>query len=156
MIETERTEVFSLLELALCRRLGDSEVGRVLDRWGPFALDDQDDRVYYISKKKGISLLFEEEVLRTVFIYLGRDQNKGYRRFAEELIQGVSAFTTHSEILALFGEPSGAGNAPVIVNPSQKQKWVRYLAGDTTIQFSFTAGEDRLDLLRVFGPCVGL
>lgn len=153
MIESRLTEVFETVKNALCRSRGDAEVRRIIDAWGPFKVDDDDDdRVYYVAKKTGVSLLFTRDVLDTVFFYSGRTE--GFRAFKEEILRQVGAGTTRSEVLAAFGEPASAGSAPLILNPSQRVAWVKYRVGDVTIHFSFSPDEtERLDMLTVARLC---
>lgn len=122
----EPREIVSEYVALLGKRVSDPLVVRYLEpRSGQYETSTYGASVYFSFKKEGVSFLFEDEVLGTVFLY--SEGHEHFSQFQGRLPRGLS-FSDHLEqVRERMGKPSrsgGGGGQTTILGPvADWDKW---------------------------------
>ncbi len=132
----------------LGKHLNDAEVQNFLSSVGDKPEIMSYDITYYIYKKKGMNLVFDENLLLSS-IQLYPQGVDGYDEYTGEAPHGVTFYTPRAEVRTKLGIPTASGGGEVLPLLGMTKNWDRYDYDTYTLHFEYQVGEESITLITL-------
>jgi hypothetical protein len=100
--------------------------------------------------KGGYMFQYTGDRLNTLFVFLQPDAlNERFEPFSGELVAGLSAGSTRTDVRRALGEPTSSGEATEIVGLRRFGPWDKFDRDSLRLHFEYTEPDERLHRLTV-------
>ena len=103
---------------------------------------------YYIYKKKGMNLVFDENLMLSS-IQLYPQGVDGYDEYTGDLPQGIRFHSSRAEVRSKFGNPTASGGGNVLPILGMTRQWDRFDYDTHTLHFEYQVGEETISLITL-------
>ena|ERR1044072_4904690 len=132
----------------LGKNLNDAEVTNFLSSIGDKPETLGVDITYYIYKKKGLSLVFDENLLLSS-AQLYPQGVDGYDEYKGDLPPGITFHTSRAEVRAKYGIPAASGGGEVLPILGMTRHWDRFELETHTLHLEYQIGDESLSLITL-------